>query len=101
MLSKEEIERRRQEFFALSDKRRDYIERICQAANGGNRELALKLSDEMRALDPRMCEHERSWSSTCIVCGEIHKECFPENYVACGKCKNLFDPDELYEEGKC
>ena len=101
MLSKEEIEKRRQEFFALSDKRKDFIERICQAANSGNRKLALQLSDEMRSLDPIMCEHDRSWASTCMACDEIHKECFPENYTPCATCKELFDPDELYEDSKC
>jgi hypothetical protein len=92
-LSKEEISRRRQEWFNTCDKRKSLIERICAAYNSGEKELARQLSSEMRALDPRMCEHERSWSSTCMACDEIHKECFPENYVCCAACQKLFDSD--------
>ena len=119
MLSKEEIDRRRQEWFDTVARRKVLIEKVCTAYNSGKKELARKLSNEMRALDPRECEHGRSWSSTCIACDEIHKECFPENYIPCPRfssppqhrrpwrplpcviCKELFDPDDLYEENKC
>lgn len=100
-MSPEEIQRRRDEHFALVSKRKVLIERSVAASHSGDKELAEKLFTEMIDLTPEMCEHGRCWSSNCIACEEIHKEIFPEYYAACNKCANLYDKDELNDKGNC
>lgn len=101
-MSPEEKEQRRKEFFDLSDKRLVLIEKMCAAHNSltKDKELYSQLLNELVALDPRECEHGRSWASNCMACDEIHMEVFPEHYDACITCSKLFNPDELVD-GRC
>lgn len=100
-MSPEEKERRRQEFFAESKKHSDLIESAVAAGNSGEQSVYLKLLAELAELVPAFCEHDRSMDSSCMACDEIHKEVFPEHYVACATCKELVDLDEPDDNGNC
>jgi hypothetical protein len=100
-MTSEEKERRRKEFFDISEKRRVLIERAVAAGNSGDREGAKKLYEEMLSLVPELCEHGHHWASMCMACDNIHKEVFPELYKQCSSCGELVDPDELDKKKRC
>ena len=100
MMSPEEITKRREAYNALCEKRMRLIESSVSASNSGDKELAKKYYDEMMALDPEYCEHDRSWASNCSACDAIHMECFPEYFGKCMSCEEFVDKDELRND-KC
>lgn len=101
MLSASEIQRRRNEHFILVGKRQSLVQQVVSAQKIGNEELAKKLLQDVFELESSMCEHDRDRVSNCIACDEIHKEVFPEFYVECANCEELFDRDELNGAGNC
>lgn len=101
-MSPEEIERRRKEHFDLSKKRDAICLKILglQNKHSGNDEFN-KLLIQLRDLDPKECEHGRSWAANCMACDDVHKEVFPEYYSKCVGCSELVDPDELDSSNHC
>lgn len=107
MMSPEEKSRRRREWKDKAEKRRLLIEKVCahSHSHGCARHKGCSeyegMVEELYNLDPKECEHGRSWASSCLACDEIHKEVFPEHYAKCFGCKKLADPDELNEKERC
>lgn len=105
IMTPEEKETYRKEWFRKSEERRVLIAQISAHAHDCPKiteceeyqDLVLKLRD----LDPSYCEHGRSWASECMACDQQHMEAFPEYYNKCDACQNLVDLDGLDQSNHC
>lgn len=101
-LSREEIDRRRQEHFVNVETGAKLIERIFGVNRSVDPNEYQKILKEYQDSFPLVCEHEKSMVESCLACDDIFKQCFPENCFKCDMCQSLFvNEEEVDEHGTC
>jgi hypothetical protein len=102
-LSPEEKSIHLKKFEEETKRRKLLIEKVISTHHSSDKTEYEQAVEELRDMDEEECEHGVRGDSIhpCPDCEDIIKQLFPEQFVACSNCKELFDTEDIYDEGMC